>query len=80
MQISRYTPIADILLFALMLSAVWFFIDRYSYVKAYPIDRPKTISCDTLLQIGIIEDSWVAGKRMDSLVWAGLKEHGFKLS
>lgn len=78
MKISRCTlKAAVIVIFALMLFASWFLIDRYSYAKAYPVDRLRTSPYDTLLQIGIIGDSWVAGNRLDSLVRAGLKERRF---
>jgi hypothetical protein len=54
-----------------------YLIDRFSYSKKLPY-YSVTVDKDSTLTIGIIGDSWVAGKKLDSLLHNGLLEKGIK--
>lgn len=54
----------------------WYLINRYSRTTAIPfysVDYQK----DSILTVGIIGDSWVAGKKLDSLLHKDLLINGF---
>ncbi len=54
----------------------WYLIDRFSYSKELPY-YSVNIQKDSILTIGIIGDSWVAGKKLDSILQKDLLENGF---
>lgn len=69
----KITVIALITIFTLTLS--YYLIDRFSYAKEiqfYPIG----INNDTTLTVGIIGDSWVAGKKLDAFLRDEFKAKG----
>jgi hypothetical protein len=61
----------------IVLTFSWYLIDRFSYSKELSY-YSVTVKNDTTLTIGIIGDSWVAGGKLDSLLYNGLLEKGFK--
>lgn len=61
----------------IVLTFSWYLIDRFSYSKELPF-YSITVDNDTTLTIGIIGDSWVAGDKLDSLLFNGLFEKGFE--
>lgn len=61
----------------IILTFSWYLIDRFSYSKELPF-YSVTVDNDTTLTIGIIGDSWVAGRKLDSLLHNGLLKKGFK--
>ena len=71
----KLISIGVIMFFALIFS--WYLIDRFSYSEELPF-YSTTFNNDTTLTIGIIGDSWVAGKKVDSLLQAGLESKGFQ--
>ena len=60
----------------IILTFSWYLIDRFSYSKELPFYSVK-VDNDTTLTIGIIGDSWVAGRKLDSLLHNGLLVKGF---
>lgn len=55
----------------------WYLIDRFSYSKELPYYViPEDI--DTTLTIGIIGDSWVDGRKLDTILYDALLEYGIK--
>jgi len=60
----------------IVLTFSWYLIDRFSYSKELPF-YSITVDNDTTLT-GIIGDSWVAGDKLDSLLFNGLFEKGFE--
>lgn len=57
----------------------WYFIEIFSYSKEYTyFDMPKT-KVDSTLTIGIIGDSWVSKKALDSLLTHYMNENGISL-
>jgi hypothetical protein len=60
----------------IVLTFSWHLFDRFSYSEEFPF-YPVTVNTDTTLTIGIIGDSWVTNKRLDSLLQYGLLEAGF---
>lgn len=79
MKKSKIIGIALIGLFTiLVLSFSYYLIDRFSYSKELPYYALNNSNQDTILTIGIIGDSWVAGNKLDSLLHADLLEHGLK--
>ncbi len=69
----RITVIALIAIFTLTLS--YYLIDRFSYSKELQF-YPISVKNDTTLTIGIIGDSWVSRKKLDSLLNDELNKNG----
>lgn len=64
-------------IFIVVLTISWYFIDRFSYSKELPF-YPVKVSNNTILTIGVIGDSWVAGRKLDSVLHFELLEKGFE--
>lgn len=60
-----------------ILSFSWYLIDRFSYSKELPF-YSVTPKNDTTLTIGIIGDSWVSGKKLDSILHHELLKNGIE--
>lgn len=58
-----------------ILATSYYLIDRFSFEKELPYYQ-ITAANDSNLTIGIIGDSWTAGKKLDSLLHKGLLEKG----
>ena len=72
----RKIKIAGISLFTLfVLTFSFYLINRHSYSKELPY-YPITVDIDTVLTVGIIGDSWVAGENLDSLIKGEFKKQG----
>lgn len=72
----RLIGISVFMIFILTIS--WYLIDRFSYSKKFQFYSVNCKAKDSLLTIGIIGDSWVAGKKLDSLLQIRLLENGFR--
>ena len=55
----------------------YFLINRFSYSKELAL-YPISVNNDTVLEIGIIGDSWVEGEKLDSTLHNLLLENGLK--
>ena len=62
----------------LILIFSWYLIDKFSYSKELSYYELNNIAQDSVLSIAIIGDSWVAGKKLDSLLHVDLLEFGVK--
>jgi hypothetical protein len=54
----------------------WYLINRFSYANEQIYYQVNEINQDTTLTVGIIGDSWVAGKKLDSLLHQELLKNG----
>ena len=54
----------------------WYLIDRFSYENKQSYYQVNGINQDTVLTIGIIGDSWVAGQKLDNLLHQELLKNG----
>lgn len=61
----------------IVLTFSWYLIDRFSYSNELPY-YSIPVDNDNTLTIGIIGDSWVAGRQLDSLLHNGLLKRGFE--
>lgn len=61
----RFIGIGIVTIFVLIFA--WYLIDRFSYSNELPYYAIK-VEKDSVLTIGIIGDSWVAGKNLDSII------------
>ena len=62
----KLIAIGIITLFFSVLS--WYLIDRFSYANEQSYYQENEANQDTVLTVGIIGDSWVAGQKLDSLL------------
>ena len=54
----------------------WYLIDRFSYANEQTYYQISNQYQDTILTVGIIGDSWVAGHKLDSLLHQELLKNG----
>jgi len=69
----KITVITLATIFSITLS--YYLIDRFSYAKEMQL-YPIGIDNDTILRVGIIGDSWVAGKKLDAFLLDEFKVKG----
>ena len=69
----KITVITLATIFSITLS--YYLIDRFSYAKEMQL-YPIGIDNDTVLRVGIIGDSWVAGKKLDAFLLDEFKVKG----
>lgn len=75
MKKTKIIGISLITLFVLTFS--WYLFERFSYANEKPY-YSLNLYKDSILTVGIIGDSWVAGKKLDSILHEALVEKGFK--
>ena len=62
----------------LILIFSWYIFDRFSLSKQFTYYEINTIDQDSVLSVAIIGDSWVAGKKLDSLLHVDLLKFGVR--
>ncbi len=68
--------IAIVAITLLFIVFAWYLIDIFSYAKEQSYYHVNEMKQDSVLTIGIIGDSWVAGQQLDSLLHQELLEKG----